>query len=312
MRAAALLLGLLCALGLAPGEARAEEVFGVNLLENGDFELGTAAPAGWRAVGAHQAGRDSRVARSGTASGRLSTGSGEGEAYWRQGGLELVAGGRYVLSGWVRADSPAVATLGIEWDDPSAGSHRIHRGIPPDGRWHRVELEFVASGTARAAAVAGGIMRGSVWWDDVSLVRIDDRPQQLAAHWERLLAQYGPVYTGLVVDARGLGVVRGMSPRIVDEQGGLVYTGMEADASMVIGRGIVAYVRDPDEAIRHPRLAVSELYPYRLPLVVTAVDRVDDLFRASVVVSGADADRIRRELAKYDFLGRYAVVFIID
>src|SRR5690606_41256125 len=84
MRAAALLLGLLCALGLAPGEARAEEVFGVNLLENGDFELGTAAPAGWRAVGAHQAGRDSRVARRGNDSGRLSTGCVEGEAYVRQ------------------------------------------------------------------------------------------------------------------------------------------------------------------------------------------------------------------------------------
>lgn len=103
-----------------------------------------------------------------------------------------------------------------------------------------------------------------------------------------------------------------MSPRIVDERGELVYTGMEADPRLVISRGIVSYSQDPDQALRHPRLAVSELYPYSLPLVVTAVGRVDDLFRASVVISVADADRIRRELAKYDFLGRYAVVFVID
>jgi len=312
MRAAAVLLCLLAALALAGGEALAQEVYGVNLLDNGSFESGATQPTDWLPSGASSAGRDARVAYAGAASGRLTVSGREAEVVWRQRGLQLVAGGRYLLSGWVRADAPAVAVLGIDWDDASLGQQRIYRGIPADGQWHRVELEFVASGQTRAAAVAGGILQGSIWWDDLSLVRIDDRPQQLAAHWEALLERYGHVYTGLVVDARGLGVERGMSPRIVDEQGGLVYTGVEADPRLVISRGIVAYVRDPDEATRHPRLAVSELYPYRLPLVVTAVGRVEDVFRTSVIISVADAARIRRELAKYDFLGRNAVVFIID
>ncbi|MFS8582021.1 MAG: hypothetical protein FWJ61_04160, partial [Limnochordales bacterium] len=68
---------------------------------------------------------------------------------------------------------------------------------------------------------------------------------------------------------------------------------------------------DPEEAVRNMRLAVHEQYPYRLPLIVEAVGVVDDPFRASVIVSVADAQRIRRELQKYDFLGRWAVVFII-
>ncbi|OUN00042.1 MAG: hypothetical protein BAA04_06115 [Firmicutes bacterium ZCTH02-B6] len=312
MRAAAVLLCLLAALCLANAGALAQEQYGVNLLGNGGFETGAIQPTDWLPSGASGAGRDTRVSYSGAASGRLTVSGREGEVLWRQRGLQLVAGGRYVLSGWVRADAPAVAVLGIDWDDSSFGQQRIYRGIPADGQWHRVELEFVASGQVRAAAVAGGILQGSIWWDELSLVRIDDRPQQLAAHWEALLQRHGPVYTGLVVDARGLGVQRGMSPRIVDEQGGLVYTGVEADPRLVISRGIVAYVRDPDEAIRHPRLAVSELYPYRLPLVVTAVGRVEDVFRTSVVISVADAAIIRRELAKYDFLGRNAVVFVID
>ena len=312
MRAAALLLSLLWLLAFAGGAGLAQEVFGVNLLENGDFESGRAQPIAWGAVGARSSARDTQVAHGGSASGRLSTGAAEDDVYWRQPGLQLVAGGRYVLSGWVRAESQAVAMLGVDWEDANGGSQRIHRGIPADGQWYRVELEFVASGAARAAVMVGGRVQGSLWWDDVSLVRIDDRPQQLAAHWEQLLARHGHVYTGLVVDARGLGVERGMSPRIVDERGELVYTGMEADPRLVISRGIVAYVRDLDEAFRHPRLAVSELYPYSLPLVVTAVGRVNDPFRASVVISVADADRIRRELAKYDFFGRYAVVFVID
>lgn len=312
MRVAALLVVcLLLALGLAPGEVRAQ-VFGVNLLENAGFETGQAQPDGWEAVGARFFARDTQMSRSGEASGYLSTGDRDGEVFWRQGGLQLVAGGRYVLTGWVRSETQAVAVLGIDWEDERAGRHRIYRGVTADGQWYRVELEFVATGTAPAAVIAGGLVRGALWWDDLSLVRLDDRPQQLAAQWEGLLERYGRVYTGLVVDARGLGVRRGMSPRIVDERGELVYTGMEADPRLVISRGIVAYVHDPDEALRHPRLAVSELYPYRLPLVVSAVGRVEDLFRASVVISGADADRIRQELAKYDFLGRNAVVFILD
>ncbi len=312
MRAAALLLCLLAAVGLLAGDGRAQAVYGVNLLHNGDFDEGASLPAGWEASGARSAGRDPRVAYAGTASGRLSTGEREAEVLWRQRGLALEAGGRYVLSGWVRTDGPAVATLGIDWEDEQASQQRTYRGIPADGQWHRVELEFVASRQARAAVVAGGILQGTLWWDGLELVRIDDRPQQLAAQWEQLIARYGHVYTGLVVDARGFGVQRGMSPRIVDERGELVYTGIEADPRLVITRGIVAYVRDPDEAIAHPRLAVSELYPYRVPLVVSAIGRVDDMFGASVIISGADAARIRRELAKYDFFGRSAVVFILD
>ncbi|MBO8142579.1 MAG: hypothetical protein H0Z37_10470 [Firmicutes bacterium] len=291
----------------------AQEAYEVNLLQNSSFELGGLEPQDWRAEGAALARRDSSASWDGRASGKLFVTGEEREAAWRQGGVQLVSGGRYILSGWVRTDNPAVALLGIEWPrDPDAGGHRIHRGIPPDGKWHRVEMEFVASRSGPAVAVAGGVLEGSLWWDGLSLARVDDRPQQLAARWERLIGRYGHVYTGLVVDARGLGVRRGMAPRIVDDRGNLVYAGMEANPRLVITRGIVSYARDLDEALRHPRLAVSEVYPYRVPLLVTAVARVDDPFQASVVVSGADADRIRRELEKYDFLGRYAVVFVID
>ncbi len=68
---------------------------------------------------------------------------------------------------------------------------------------------------------------------------------------------------------------------------------------------------DPEEAVETPRLAVHEMYPYAVPLIVQAVGVVDDPFRASVIISVADAERIRKELQKYDFLGRWAVVFII-
>lgn len=290
--------------------AAAQEVYDVNLLANPGFEAGGSTPQSWVADNAEWPRRDTSRAYSGRASGLLYTGGSERQMAWRQSGIQVVAGGRYVLSGWVRSDVPAVAVLGIDWPDGGAGQ-RLHRGLPGDGRWERVEMEFVASRSGRVTAVVGGIVRGGIWWDDVSLRRVDDRPQQLAAQWETLLREHGNVFTGIVVDARGLGVRRGMSPRILDERGRIIYSGIEADASVIIGRGLVGYMYDPEDAVENSRLAVHEMYPYRNPLIVQAVGVVDDPFRASVIISVADAERIRKELQKYDFLGRWAVVFII-
>lgn len=306
---AALMFGAPLA-GLPPTTAAAQERYEVNLLTNPGFEEGGATPRGWLSVNSEWPRRDTARAYSGRASGLLYTGAVEREMFWRQSGIPVVEGGRYVLSGWVRSDAPAVAVVGIDWVGGGAGQ-RLYRGLPGDGQWERVEMEFVASRSGTVTVSVGGIVRGSIWWDDVSLRRVDDRPQQLAAQWEALLRQHGHVYTGLVVDARGLGVRRGMSPRIVDERGNIVYSGLEADASVIIGRGLVGYEYDPDEAVRNRRLAVHEAYPYSAPLIVEAVGVVDDPFRASVIISVADAQRIRRELQKYDFLGRWAVVFII-
>lgn len=310
---------LVMACGLLPGEglwsavaltAGAQELFEVNLLSNPGFETGGSSPSGWVPTNAEWPRRDTGRAYQGGASGLLYTGGAEREMAWRQSGVQVVEGGRYVLSGWVRSDVPAVAVLGIDWQDGGAGQ-RLHRGLPGDGQWERVEMEFVASRSGRVTAVVGGIVRGGIWWDNVSLHRVDDRPQQLAAQWEQVIREHGSVFTGLVVDARGLGVRRGMSPRIIDERGNIVYSGIEADRSVVIGRGLVGYMYDPELAIRNSRLAVHEAYPYRVPLLVQAVGVVDDPFRASVIISVADAQRIRRELQKYDFLGRWAVVFVI-
>lgn len=283
----------------------------VNLLTNPGFESGGSTPTGWTPMNAEWPRRDTNRAATGNASGLLYTGGGERQMLWCQSGVDVVEGGRYVLSGWVRSDVAAVAVLGIDWQDSGTAGQRFHRGLVADSDWERVEMEFVASRSGRVTAVVGGILRGGIWWDDVSLRRVDDRPQHFAAQWEAVIKQYGEVFTGLVVDARGLGVRRGMSPKIVDERGNIVYAGIEADASVVIGRGLVGYMYDIDSAIKNPRLAVHEVYPYRVPFIVQAVDVVDDPFRASVVVSVTDAERIRRELQKYDFLGRYAVVFVI-
>lgn len=309
---------IVLALGSSPkaalnGVSRAAgNEFGVNLLRNSGFEEGMSRPTGWEWTNADWALRDQRSPYEGTVSGLLFAADEEKEMTWLQRDVPLLAGARYVISGRIRSDAPAVAVIGVDWTSQGGNEgQRLHRGIGADGGWHRIELEFVATDTGPATVVFGGVVHGSVWWDDVSLRRVDDRPQQLAAQWERLVEEHGEVYTGLIVDARGLGLRRGMSPKIVDERGRVVYAGMEADRSVVIGRGLVSYLFEPNDALKHSRLAVNEQFPHTAPLIVSATALADDPIRASVVISVADAERIQRELEKYDFLGRYAVVFIL-
>lgn len=62
-------------------------------------------------------------------------------------------GRELTFSGWVRAHKGKGAHLYIDaWDDYSyiSGSSRLSKFVPPDGRWHFVEVEFVVPDGARA------------------------------------------------------------------------------------------------------------------------------------------------------------------
>ena len=76
-------------------------------------------------------------------------------------------------------------------------------------------------------------------------------------------------------------------------------------------RALVAYSTDLREATSHPRLKVSDAYPFRLPLVVDA-QGTRGLPRTDVIIGAADARRIREAVEEYDFLGRFAVVFVLE
>ncbi len=223
-------------------------------------------------------------------------------------GPRLVPGRRYTVSAWVRATSPqAVAVIGVRWD---GGHPRVFRGVQPEDGWSKIEFRFVAPQDDgwRQVVLSG---TGELVWDDVALYEADTLEARLAAGWEELLASEADVFTGLVVNAKGTGLVRGMNPRIYDESGRLVFAGVEAGDEQMYSRGIVAYATELAEAIAHPRLEVSEIYPLRLPLIVDAQEAVG-LPSTAVVIGDADAQRIRRAVQHYDFLGRFSILFVLE
>jgi hypothetical protein len=108
--------------------------------------------------------------------------------------------------------------------------------------------------------------------------------------------------TGLVIDARGLILNRAMGPRILDEDGNVLYPDPKnvPEMSVLQDRGMVAYVREPADA---PRSGKE-------PLVVAALS-VAGAGRDDIVVSREAAAAIRRANERERILNRWAVSFAI-
>src|SRR5690606_29356426 len=126
---------------------------------------------------------------------------------------------------------------------------------------------------------------------------------------DEVLIEKGLVYTGLIVDARGLGLQRGMSPRVYSQSGQLVYAGVAASFEFLQEAGIVSYGQELS-----PEL-LKRIQPKNTikisPLVVRALE-VTGSPETGVVISDDDAQAILDALDVYDFLAEYAVVFLID
>jgi hypothetical protein len=110
-------------------------------------------------------------------------------------------------------------------------------------------------------------------------------------------------YTGLVLDARGLKVQRAMGPRIIDEDGKVLYPDPDhvPDMTYLQDHGMASYVKSRRDASR------SGDRPLSAWVVRLSGPGHDDL-----VVSRKTARRIREAAAKDGFLDRWAVSILID
>ncbi len=109
-------------------------------------------------------------------------------------------------------------------------------------------------------------------------------------------------YTGVIIDVRGLGYVRSMSPKVMDPDENIIYGLIDADEKTVINFGIVGYATSIKEASDSSRVGPR-------PIVITA-EGVTGAYPCEIRVSTEDAVRILLANSSYDFLGRLKVVVI--
>ena len=109
--------------------------------------------------------------------------------------------------------------------------------------------------------------------------------------------------TGLVVDASGLDLTPAMAPKIVDEAGQEVYGTADVSRQFAITQGVVGYHNNVEAAAQNERVAGN-------PLVVRGI-RVSGPNNCDVVISTADANRIREMAGNQTFLAECRVMIVV-
>ena len=113
-----------------------------------------------------------------------------------------------------------------------------------------------------------------------------------------------PVFTGLVVDAKGLGIRPVMVPRILDENNQEVYGSAFVSREYAVQKGMSGYARNLKEILDNQRVSDH-------PLVVKGLKTFKPGC-SEIVISNADASKLRSASESLYFMKKCRVIIVID
>ncbi len=120
-----------------------------------------------------------------------------------------------------------------------------------------------------------------------------------------LAAPTAPViYTGMVVDARGIQARPAMSFRIFDEDGKEVYGLANVDRGFAVQQGMSGYTRDLTAAQSNQRVTAN-------PVTVKAL-KTSGPGKSDLVIGNADAQRVRAAAENATFMKQCRVMIVLD
>ncbi len=117
-------------------------------------------------------------------------------------------------------------------------------------------------------------------------------------------AVVGVAYTGLIIDATGLGARPALSPRILNENGQEVYGSSFVSREWAIKYGMAGYEKEMTSALRNDRITDR-------PLVTKALS-ASGSSRADLVISNQDAETLHGMKENLSFLQKCRVIIILD
>jgi hypothetical protein len=112
------------------------------------------------------------------------------------------------------------------------------------------------------------------------------------------------VYTGVVIDARGIQARPAISPRIFDENGKEVYGLARVDLEYMVKNGMSGYARELTVAQSNQRVGAN-------PIKIKAV-RTSGTGKSDIIISNADAQNIRLSAKSASFLNQCKVMIVLD
>ena len=113
-------------------------------------------------------------------------------------------------------------------------------------------------------------------------------------------------YTGVLVDARGLDLQPSMSPRILSEEGRVIYGAATVGREYATQYGIIGYDKDIDRALTSDRIGGAGANPF-----VVKATRTSGLYSGDAVLSEFDATRVLMADADDEFLHECRVIFVL-
>jgi hypothetical protein len=111
-------------------------------------------------------------------------------------------------------------------------------------------------------------------------------------------------YTGVIIDARGLGVQPAISPKVYDPQDREVYGSAYVSRDFAVSQGMVGYAKSLDSAAQSDRVKGN-------PAVIKAVE-AKGANKADLVLSQQDADALRELAQRQTFLREARVMIVLD
>ncbi|SHJ02102.1 hypothetical protein SAMN02745216_00932 [Desulfatibacillum alkenivorans DSM 16219] len=112
------------------------------------------------------------------------------------------------------------------------------------------------------------------------------------------------IYTGMVVDARGLGLNPSMAPVILDEDGKEVFGSNYVSREFAVHQGMAGFTKEMTVAEKDRRVEGR-------PLIVKGV-KIANPGKSDIIISKADADLIRGTSENLSFLKQCRVVIVLD
>ncbi len=181
------------------------------------------------------------------------------------------------------------------------GARIVEEHVNADGSYS-VTMSIPMFGSGSVAAIAIPEVQKNVVPEPLPTVNI----KETALPKQELKEVKSSAFTGVIVDASGLGLQATFSPVIFDENGRGIYGMKNINPDFAISKGMVEYAANHSQAMANSRAGAS-------PLVVKAVavkGGRNSANKVNVVVSVNDGDKILLANEKSGMLQNCAVVFV--
>ena len=111
-------------------------------------------------------------------------------------------------------------------------------------------------------------------------------------------------FTGLLIDARGTEISPALSPKVLNEDGDVIYGFADVDRQFSLEQGMMGYLKDPQAARSNERIKDR---PFEIKALHSSGKNNADL-----VISNADGVRLRQMNREQSFLREARVMVVLD